>query len=139
MMVQRGHVYPLHPTQEQVHAFAQRAGVCRAIYNAALFQRKQFGRKGRYFSFASQCRELTDLRNELDRIRDVSQTAEQQALTDLKPAFNNFFTPRAEYPKPRHKHKDESFRINGRECAWRKLNRNWDMIKLPGSARSASA
>ncbi len=131
MIVQRGYTYRLYPTSIQKQSFAQWSGVCRAVYNAALFQRRHFGRKGRYFSFASQCRELTDLRNEFDWIKIVSQTAEQQALKDLDQAHKNFFAGRAGYPTPRRKHTNESFRINGRECSWRKLHRHSALVKLP--------
>jgi putative transposase len=131
MKTQRGFVFRLDPTADQARTFSRWAGVCRAVYNAALFQRETFGRKGRSFGFAQQCRELTALRAEFDWIREVSQTAEQQALKDLQQAFENFYEGRADYPTPRRKHVNESFRLNWRECSWRRLNRNWACVRLP--------
>jgi putative transposase len=80
---------------------------------------------------ASQCRELTLLRAEVDWIAEGSLTAQQQALRDLSSAFQNFFSGRAGYPTPRRKGINEAFRFQGREVALRRLNRSWGLVKLP--------
>ncbi|MGO9132433.1 MAG: RNA-guided endonuclease InsQ/TnpB family protein [Methylovirgula sp.] len=129
-MIRRGFKYRLYPTAEQETNFKQIAGICRAIYNAALFQRQHFGRRGKT-SYASQCRELTQLRAEFDWIKACPQTAQQQALKDLDQAFQNFFAGRAKYPTPRKKGRNESFRFHGRECPVTPLNRNWASVHLP--------
>jgi putative transposase len=85
-MIQRGFKYRLYATAEQKSRFVRFAGVCRAVDNAALFQREHFWRRARP-SYASQCRELTELRAAFDWIAAVSQTCQQQALRDLDRAF----------------------------------------------------
>ena len=131
-----GFKYKVDPTLEQAQAFRQFAGVCRVIYNAALYQRETFWRQfkretGKNIGYVAQARELTALRAEVDWISAVTQTCQQQALKDLDKAFGNFFAGRAKYPTPRRKGVDESFRFQGREVAVERLNRNWSRVRLP--------
>ena len=136
MKISRGHKFKLDPTDAQAEAFARNVGVCRVVYNLALEQRRdhyrQFRRATGYgISFASQCRELTELRADVEWIADGSLTAQQQALRDLAAAYSNFFSGRAEYPTFRRKGVNESFRFQGREVTFRRLNKSWGLVKLP--------
>lgn len=135
-MISRGFKYKLNPTPEQQALFRQFAGVCRAVYNAALFQREMFWRQyhsntGNHLGYVAQARELTALRAEFDWIAAVSQTCQQQALRDLDRAFQNFFDGIAGYPTPRCKGINESFRFQGREIETKRLNRSWSAARLP--------
>jgi putative transposase len=135
-MVLRGFQFKLAPSAEQESLFRQFSGVCRAVYNAALYQREHFWRQfkretGKSISYVSQAAELTKLRAEFDWIAAVSQTCEQQALRDLDKAFANFFAGRASYPTPRRKGQQESFRFQGREVEVEQLNRSWSRVRLP--------
>jgi putative transposase len=58
-------------------------------------------------------------------------TAQQQALRDLDAAFRNFFRKTADYPTPRKKGVNDSFRIQGNQVELRRLNRSWGLVKLP--------
>ena len=135
-MISRGFKYRLKPTQEQAELFRQFAGVCRAVYNAALFQREHFWRQyrretGHYLGYVAQAKELTTLRAEFDWIAAVTQTCEQQALRDLDKAFGNFFAGVADYPTPRRRCVNESFRFQGREVEVKRLNGSWSAARLP--------
>jgi putative transposase len=135
-MLNRGHKFRLYATDEQQVLFGQFAGVCRLVYNIALEQRRDWWRNYRNntafnISFASQCRELTELRAEFDWIAAVSIIPQQQALRDLDKAFRNFFSGHADYPSPRKRGVNDSFRFSGRGCPWRKLNAKWGAVKLP--------
>jgi putative transposase len=135
-MIARGFKYKLKPTPEQTESFRQFAGVCRAVYNAALFQREHFWRQyrrntGYHIGYVSQAKELTALRAEFDWIAAVSQTCEQQALRDLDKAFGNFFAGIADYPTPRRRCVNESFRFQGREVEVKRLNGGWSAARLP--------
>jgi putative transposase len=135
-MISRGFTFRLAPTADQDVTFRRFAGVCRAVYNAALSQRAQFWRQyqratGETLNYGAQARELTDLRAEFEWVAAVSQTCQQQALRDLEKAFANFFAGRAQYPTPRRKGEHESFRFQGREVAIERLNRNWSRVRLP--------
>ena len=131
MKLQRGYSFRLYATEDQERTFAQWAGTCRAVYNAALFQRQHFSRKGRFVGFHANAADLKLLRREFDWVAAVSQTAELNALKDLERAFQNFYARRAGFPKPRRKFQDESFRIEARECPVRRLNASWGEVRLP--------
>lgn len=136
MKIRRGYKFKLRPTADQESFLYQHAGVCRLVYNLALEQRRDHYRQfraatGRNISFGSQSAELTALRAEFDWIRDVTQTAQVQALRDLDRAYQNFFSGVSGYPTPRKKGVNDSFRLLGREVAFRRLNKSCGMVKLP--------
>ncbi|MFT8827447.1 MAG: transposase [Acetobacter syzygii] len=92
------------------------AGACRTIYNLALEQRRDWwqrhkDRTGKSISFAGQCRELTDLRRDVDWLREAPIHPLQQALRDLDRAYQNFFSGRSGYPSLRRKGLHDSFRF----------------------------
>jgi putative transposase len=95
---------------------AQIAGACRFVYNMALEQRRDWWRSykastGSNISFASQSRELTELRHELGWLKAAPVHALQQALRDLDRAYQNFFAGRADYPTTRKRGLNDSFRF----------------------------
>ncbi len=116
MITRKAVLFRLYPTPEQAAQMAQIAGACRFVYNLALDQRRDWWRQyravtGGNISFASQCRELTELRAEVDWIKAAPVHALQQALKDLDRAYQNFFAGRAAYPTPRKKSINDSFRF----------------------------
>ena len=111
MIARKAAMFHLYPTPEQSAQMAQIAGACRFVYNLALEQRRDWWRRGRKFTFASQCRELTELRAEVDWLKACPVHALQQALKDLDRAYQNFFASRAAYPTPRRKGVNDSFRF----------------------------
>ena len=132
----RGHVYTLRPTADQEILMARTAGVVRLVYNLALEQRRTWGGRsygGSFLNFGSKgsSHELSALRREFDWIGAVSQTAQNQALVDLDKAYANFFAKRADYPTPRRKGLNDSFRHVGREVRVRKLNGRWSEVLVP--------
>jgi putative transposase len=136
MKINRGYRFKLDPTAAQTAALEQHARVCRMVYNLAVEQRRDHHRQfrratGKHISYTSQAAELTELRAEFDWIRAVTQTCQQQALRDVDRAYQNFFSGIADYPSFRKKGINESFRFQGREVTFRRLNRSWGMVKLP--------
>jgi putative transposase len=101
----------LYPTSEQAKQMAQIAGACRFVYNLALEQRRDWWRPGRTFNFASQCRELTELRAAVDWLKAAPVHTLQQALRDLDRAYQNWWAGRAGAPTPRRKGLNDSFRF----------------------------
>ncbi|MBY3157267.1 transposase [Rhizobium laguerreae] len=136
MKINRGYRFKLAPTDAQKARMERHARVCRLVYNLALEQRRDHHRQfrratGKHISYASQAAELTELRAEFDWIREVTQTCQQQALRDLDRAYLNFFSGIADYPGFRRKGVNESFRFQGREVTFRRLNKSWGMAKFP--------
>jgi putative transposase len=107
----KANTYRLYPTPAQAQQMAQTAGACRFVFNLALEQREKWWRPGRQFNYASQCRELTALRAEVDWLKAAPVHTLQQALKDLDRAYQNFFAGRAGYPTPRRKGLHDSFRF----------------------------
>lgn len=135
-MIRRGFRFKLAPSAEQEALFGQFVGVCRLVYNLALEQRRDWYRQfknqtGRHLSYVSQARELTVLRAEFAWVSAVSTICQQQALRDLDAAFVRFFTGAADFPSPRKKGVNESFRFTGRDVHIRSLNRKWSEVWLP--------
>ena len=111
MVIRKANTYRLYPTPEQAHQMAQIAGSCRFVFNLALEQRRDWWKPGRTFNFASQCREVTMLRAEADWLKAAPVHTLQQALKDLDRAYQNWWAGRADYPTPRKKGLNDSFRF----------------------------
>lgn len=112
LMIERKAVlFRLYPTPGQAAQMAQIAGACRFVYNLALEQRRDWYRPGRNFNFASQCREVTQLRAEVEWLKAVPVHTLQQALRDLDRAYQNWWAGRAKAPTPRRKGLNDSFRF----------------------------
>ncbi|CAO3363263.1 RNA-guided endonuclease InsQ/TnpB family protein [Azospirillum melinis] len=104
-------LFRLYPTPEQAARMAQIVGACRFVYNLALEQRRDWYRPGRRFNFASQCREVTQLRAEVEWLKTCPVHPLQQALRDLERAYQNWWAGRARAPTPRRKGLNDSFRF----------------------------
>ncbi len=116
MIQRKANIYRLYPDAEQGLTLARIAGACRAVYNLALEQRRDWwqrhkDRTGKSISFAGQCRELTDLRRDVDWLREAPIHPLQQALRDLDRAYQNFFSGRSGYPSLHRKGLHDSFRF----------------------------
>jgi putative transposase len=111
MFRRKANTYRLYPTPAQAAQMAQIAGACRFVFNIGLEQRRDWYRPGRKFSFASQCREVTMLRAEVDWLKACPVHTLQQALKDLDRAYQNWWAGRAGAPTPRKKGLNDSFRF----------------------------
>lgn len=128
--IARSFRYRLAPTPEQTVALRQFSGACRLVYNLALEQRATWGKRHR-LGYVSQAADLTLLRAEFDWLRAVNVSCQQQALRDLDRAFQNFFTGRADFPCPRKRGLNDSFRFPGREVGTKRLNAKWSAVRIP--------
>jgi putative transposase len=111
MLIRKANTYRLYPTPEQAQQMVEIAGSCRFVFNLALEQRRDWWKPGRTFNFASQCREVTMLRAEVDWLKAAPVHTLQQALKDLDRAYQNWWAGRAGYPTPRKKGLNDSFRF----------------------------
>jgi putative transposase len=108
------------------------AGACHYVYNLALEQRRDWWRPGRGFSFAQQCRELTQLRREVGWLRDCPVHALQNALRDVERAYQNWWAGRAAAPQFRRKGDRDSFRESDPACfELRRTGRKTGMVRIP--------
>lgn len=132
MIIRKAHLYRLHPTDEQAQKLGQWIGAVRFTYNLALEQRRDWYRPGRKFNFASQCREVTALRAEVDWLRDVPVHPLQQAIKDLDRAYQNWWAGRAGAPSPRKRGLNDAMRFpDPATFDFRRLSRHVGEMKLP--------
>lgn len=132
MLVQRAYVYRLEPTPEQETFLAQTAGACRALYNLALEQRRDWWRPGRKIGLKSQAHELTKLRHEIEWFRAAPVHALQSAIKDLDRAFQSFFAGRAGFPRFKRKGEGDGFHLKDKSyLGFKRLNRSKGAVRLP--------
>jgi putative transposase len=85
----------LMPSAAQTVTLLEHCQQTRFIWNISLEQRGMWTEQRRFYSqkinFATQSRELTELRAELDWLRAGSTVCQQGALRDIDTAFTNFF------------------------------------------------
>lgn len=101
--------YRIYPTSQQKDAFNKTFGCCRMLYNLALetkvYAYKSHGVNLSFFTLGTQ---LTELRQEYDWLREVSQESLEKSLQSLDRAFVMFFNG-AGFPKFKKKGENNSF------------------------------
>lgn len=132
MLERKAHLYRLYPAPEQEAALGQWVGAVRFVFNLALEQRRDWFRPGRRFNYASQCRQVTALRAEVDWLKAVPVHPLQQALRDLDRAYQNWWAGRAGAPQPRQRGLNDAMRFpDPATFAFRRIARRWGEVKLP--------
>jgi len=128
MLERSAYRFRIYPDAEQESLFLRTIGCCRLVYNLCLEQRRlEWHRSSpRRISAYDQMKELKDLKREAPFLKEVPHHALLQAIHDLQKAYVNFFEGRAEYPKPRKKFRNESFRFPDPK-----------QLKLEGAGRKA--
>ena len=122
-------VAPIYPNEQQRILIAKTSGCCRYVYNTLL--RDNTTKYDTYkanlaegihtpkpkLTYPELCRQLTILRHTTRGqdgtyfLLEVSVVALQQAVKDLYDAFQNFFSGRAGYPKPKKRSRRQSFML----------------------------
>lgn len=124
----------LYPTDAQAAVLGMHAAHARFLFNLGLEQRKMWTPAKRHhperINFATQSRQLTELRKDLDWLRDGSTVIQQGALRDLDRAFTNFFAGHARYPRFKSARDPKSGFVI-RDLALRRINRKWAEILIP--------
>ncbi|MHB8284372.1 MAG: RNA-guided endonuclease InsQ/TnpB family protein [Caulobacteraceae bacterium] len=132
MRIHRSSVFRLYPTAFQAEQMTRFAGACRFIYNLCLEQRRDWWRPGRSINFASQCREVTQLRAEVDWLSAVPADTLHQAVQNLDRAYRNWWAGLAKAPKPHKKGDRDGFRIShGRDVLLRRTGQFTGQVRLP--------
>lgn len=127
--------FRLYPTPEQSAVLGRWVGSARFVYNLAYEQRRDFWRQfqaneGRSIGHASQSRELTRLRAEVDWLREAPRDGLEAALIDLERSFQAFFRGSG-FPRPRKMGENDSIRLRGRDTRVSILNAKWAEVRLP--------
>ncbi|MBE3002159.1 transposase [Nocardiopsis sp. HNM0947] len=131
-----GRRYRLALTDEQAEQCQKFGDVCRAVWNAALDQRRQYvdrftrGRRGPFCGYHLQTSELAEAKAEAPWLKEAPSHVLQQTLKDLDRACRDRGAFKVRW---RAKHRwSPSFRFPaGNRIRVQKLNRRWSRAKLP--------
>lgn len=125
----------LYPNERQVKVLKEHCGQARFVYNQGLAQRKALTKEerenGKRITFATQCRDLTQLRKEIEWLGAGSSVVQQGALRDLDSAFKNFFEGRADYPVFKKKKKTNLGGFVIHNISVRRLNKRNVEVLIP--------
>ena len=111
--------FRLYPTREQENLMQRTFGCCRYVYNHFLSERKaSYEQTGKSPTRFQQDKGLTELKKELEWLKEPDKCALQDALRQLDQAYQNFFRrvkagEKPGYPrfKKKHDHR-KSYRTN---------------------------
>lgn len=131
-----GRRYRLQLTGEQERQAARIAGCCRAVWNAALEQRRVARQLRRPNVWGvQQMAELPGLKRSegFEWLgEDAIAQSLQQTLRDLDVAYRRYFAGLSDRPRFKSKRHGDSFRLpQGRDLPVRKLNRRWAEVRIP--------
>jgi putative transposase len=117
-------------TDEQGEYAEQIAGVCRAVWNTGLEQRRAYRSRGAWINYRKQAGELAEAKTEHAWLADVPGHCLQQTLMDLDKACRAHGTFRVRWRSARRWR--PSFRLpEGNKMVIQQLNRRYAQVKLP--------
>ena len=104
--VKKGIRVRLYPTEEQEVLFNKTFGCCRFVHNQTLENCKQSYEQTQHFpSRNKRIKNLVQLKEENEFLKEVDSKALQQSVRDLNSAFDNFFRNRGHFGFPKFKTK----------------------------------
>jgi putative transposase len=125
-----GRRYLLDLTTEQ-SAYAETvAGICRAVWNVGLEQRRAYRRRGAWVTYVQQARELAEAKKTEPWLTEAPSHCLQQALRDLDKACRTHATFKVRWRSARRW--APSFRFpDPSHIEVTRLNRRWGAVRLP--------
>src|SRR6056297_473722 len=106
---EKGYKFRLYPNKEQKILINKSVGCARYIYNHFLAKAKE----DEYKTYTKYSKQLTQLKKELQWLKEPDKFALQNALKDLDKAFNNFFSGKYDFPQFKSKKNiKNSYRTN---------------------------
>ena len=108
--MQKGLKIRLYPNKRQISLLTTIFGHARFVYNHFL----TYANETKDYNYSNWSKMLTSLKvsTETKFLKDADKFALQNALKNLKQAFDNFFSHRCEAPVYKKKHNDQSYRTN---------------------------
>ncbi|SCG69261.1 RNA-guided endonuclease InsQ/TnpB family protein [Micromonospora inositola] len=127
-----GRRYLLALTSEQADYAEQVAAICRAVWNTALEQRREYQRRGVWITYVEQARQMAEAKRDptCAWLADAPSHTLQQTLRDLERACKIHGTFSVRW---RSKSRTApSFRFpDPNQIQVRRLNRRWGEVRLP--------
>ena len=98
--MEKAYKFRIYPTKKQKEIIAKTFGCCRFVYNHYLDARIKLYEESKETLTYNKCaNDLTQLKKELEWLKEVDSTALQSSLKDLDSAYQKFFKEHAGYPK----------------------------------------
>lgn len=98
--MEKAYKYRIYPNKKQKEIIAKTFGCCRFVYNKYLAKRiEMYEQNKQTFSYGQCSNDLTNLKSELEWLKEVDSTALQSSLRDLDSAYQKFFKEHSGYPK----------------------------------------
>lgn len=125
-----GRRYRLALSPEQAQMCEEFGNICRAVWNTALEQRRQYRQRGVWMNYAPQCAELADAKSEHAWLKAAPSHALQQTLKDLDRACREHGTFKVRWRSKASW--SPSFRFpDAKQISVERLGRKWGWVKLP--------
>lgn len=114
--MEKAYKFRLYPTEEQAVKMHRTFGCKRFVYNHYLAQREEsYKTTGKSPTWCQQDKDLTQLKKELEWLKEVDKCALQNTLKDLNKAYQNFFSGERGYP-----------RFKSKRNRWQKYRTNYN-------------
>lgn len=98
--MEKAYKYRIYPNKKQKELIQKTFGCCRYVYNHYLAKRIEIYEQNKAtFSYYRCSNDLTNLKLELEWLKEVDSTALQSSLKDLDYAYQKFFNEHTGYPK----------------------------------------
>ena len=102
--MEKAYKYRIYPNRRQKELLAKTFGCCRFVYNHFLNKRIETYQTEQKTLTYNQCSsELTELKSELEWLKEPDKCSLQNAIKDMDRAYKNFFKNNAGFPKYKSK------------------------------------
>ncbi len=123
--------FRIYPNKTQQILLQKSFGCVRFIYNHFLAKRIEKYKQDKFSISYNQCsKELTNLKQEFEWLRELDKDALQKALKDLDIAYKNFFS-RPEVGFPKFKSKRDNYKSYRTSCTNENIKFLGNKIQLP--------
>ena len=93
--------FRIYPNKMQENLIQRTFGCCRFVFNHYLARRKElYKQNGKTMNYCNCAGDMTQLKKELEWLKEVDATALQSSLRDLDTAYRNFFRRVKQGQKP---------------------------------------
>ena len=129
-MAERAYKYRIYPNKKQQELIQKTFGCTRFVYNYYLNKRKEMYENDKTaFTYNMCSKDLTNLKKELEWLKEPDKDSLQKALKDLDVAYQKFFKEHTGYPK--FKSKKNRYKSYRTSCTNNNIRFENKHIKLP--------
>ena len=129
-MAEKAYKYRIYPNKKQQELIQKTFGCARFVYNYYLNKRKEMYENDKTtFTYNMCSKDLTNLKKELEWLKEPDKDSLQKALKDLDVAYQKFFKEHTGYPK--FKSKKNRYKSYRTSCTNNNIRFENKHIRLP--------